>query len=71
VAHTEVGQGRADEHRRGLASEERRQIDIGADGLEEAALVDGALPRTPLLGRRTLRVDVFFGGDGARHGRCG
>ena len=52
-AHAEVGQRRADEHRRRLAGEERRQVDVGADRVEQRGLVERGppAPTRVVLGR--------------------
>ena len=49
VADTEVGERRSGEHRGGLAGEERRQVDVGADRVEQRRVVDrlGPLVRPP------------------------
>ncbi len=43
-AHTEVGERRADEQRCGLAGQEGWQVEIGADGVEQADLVHRGPP---------------------------
>ena len=55
-AHAEVGERRAEEHRRRLAGEERLQVEVGADRVEQVELVVGRLgPRVALLGRGPRR----------------
>ena len=61
--HAEVGQRRADEHRRRVAGEERRQVDVGADGVEQPDLVLGGLPRRALLGGGDVGGHDLLGGQ--------
>ena len=54
-----------DEHRRRLTGEERRQVDVGADRVEQRALVEGRLP-----GRAVIRA-AFGTGRGDIGGLLG
>ena len=69
-AHPEVGQRRADEHRRRVAGEERRQVDVGADGVEQADLVGRRLPGGALLGRGDVGAARSPPGRATPRGRC-
>jgi hypothetical protein len=60
-ADAEVGQRRADEQRRGVAGEVRLDVEIGADGVEQADLVLRRLPRRALLGRRNVVRNELLG----------
>ena len=71
MPHTEVGQRRADEHRRRLAGEERRQVDVGADRVEQRrtrrappvhAAPSSLLPAALAMSRST----ISSGGDAMR-----
>ena len=63
VADAEVGERRSGEHGRRLAGEERRQVDVGADRVEQVAVVGRLGPLVALLGRRPGGVDVLLGRD--------
>ena len=60
--HAEVGQRRSDEHRRRLAGEERGQVDVGTDRVEQRALVERCLPRGAVLAAARCARDVEVGG---------
>ena len=72
-AHAEVGQRRPDEHRRRLAGEERRQVDVGADRVEQVALVERGLstPSCPPPPPRDVDVDRLLGAADRAAGGAG
>ena len=63
MADTEVGECRSREHGRRLAGEERRQVDVGADRVEQVAVVGRLGPLVALLRRGPGGVDVLLGRD--------
>ena len=72
VADAEVGQCRAGEHRRGLAGQERRQVDVGADRVEQRRCRRSLLVHSaPSSSAARIGVDVLLRSDLRAAGRAG
>ena len=72
LAHAEVGEGRAEEHRRRLAGEERLDVEVGADAVEQVELVlRRSAQAVALLGGGPVGVDELLGRHRWRRGPCG